>query len=93
MPEQITIESEPTDDPDVMWVTTNLSLTTSSEVEDYASPEEGEEGSPVAQALFMAEGLEALRLEGREMLVRRAPGVEWHDLLGDLEAALVDFFL
>lgn len=93
MPEHITIESEPSDDPDVTWVTTNLSLTANGEVEKYGSPEEGEEGSPVAQALFLNEGLQALRLAGSEMRVQRAPGVAWHDLLEDLRATLVDFFL
>jgi hypothetical protein len=93
MPENITIESEPSDDPDVVWVTTNLNLTGGDETEEYDSPEEGAEGSPVAQALFLNEGLQALRLDGSEMRVQRAPGVAWHDLLEDLRATLIDFFL
>jgi hypothetical protein len=93
MPEHITIESEPSDDPDVVWVTTNLNLTGGDEIEEYGSPEQGAEGSPVAQALFLSEGLQALRLDGSEMRVQRAPGIAWHDLLEDLRATLIDFFL
>lgn len=93
MSENITIESQSTDDPATMRLLTNLSLTADDEVETYDSPQAGEEGSPVAQALFMAYGLQALHLAGSQMLVTRAPGVEWHDLLDDLRAVLVDFFL
>lgn len=93
MPEQITIESEAMDDPDEIRVITNLNLTTDGDVEVYDSPEEGDEGSPVAQALFMADGLESLRLEGNEMVARREAGVAWHDLLDDVRAVLIDFFL
>ena len=91
--EYITIETEPTHDADVMRLVTNLSLTADGDTEVYKSPEEGEEGSPVAQALFMAYGLQALRIEGNEMLVTRSVGVEWHDVLEDIRAVLIDFFL
>lgn len=93
MSEYITIETEPTGEPDVMRVLTNLNLTTGGEVEAYASPLAGEEGSPLAQELYGINGLLALRLAGDEMLVTRTPDTEWHALIDDIRAVLVDFFL
>ncbi len=93
MSEYITIESEPTGDADVMRLISNLTLVAGDEPEAYHSAEEGEEGSPLAQALFAVPGLAALTIEGADLLVRRAPGVEWHDLIEDLSDALREFFL
>ncbi len=93
MSEYIHIESEPTGDADVVRLVTNLTLVTGGEPEVYASVEEGEEGSPLAQALFAVPGLAALRVEGSDLLVRRAPGVEWHNLIEDISDALREFFL
>lgn len=93
MTEYIDIQPEPTDNPDIMRLVTNLDLTAGGLPEFYRSPQEGEEGSPLAQALFAVPGVEALTLNGPVLLVTRAPGVEWHDLIEDLSAALKDFFL
>jgi len=91
MTEYIQIESEPTDDPAIMRLATNLPL--SNEREVYESPERGEEGSALAQAMFAVPGLAALTIDGTEMLVRCAPDVEWHNLIEDIRDALRDFFL
>ena len=88
----IDIETEITEDPDVITFHTNLALTTAG-AESYASPDELEEGSPVAQALALVGGIAALRLDGGEMHVRREPGWEWHHLVADISAALKEFFL
>jgi hypothetical protein len=93
MTEYIDLHPEPTDNPDVMIVVTNLNLTHGGEAEVYQSPDEGEEGSPLAQALFAVPGLAALTLDGGELTITRAPDVEWHDLIEDVSDALRDFFL
>lgn len=94
MTEYIDIQPEPTDDPDVMLLLTNLDLTPMGGPEVYESPEAGEEeGSPLAQALFAVPGVVALTLDGSELLIRRSPDVEWHDLIEDISDALRDFFL
>ena len=93
MTEYVEIEAEPTDDPEAMRLITNLDLTAGGPPEVYTSPDEGDDGSPVAQAIFTAPGVAWLRLDGREALIRREPDVEWHDLIQDVSDALRDFFL
>jgi hypothetical protein len=93
MTEYVDLHPEPTDDPDVMVLLTNLDLTPGGEAEVYHSPDEGEEGSPLAQALFAVPGLAALTLDGGELTITREPDVEWHDLIEDVSDALRDFFL
>lgn len=92
MSEYITIDTEPTDDPDVLIVETNQSLAPEGR-EDYPDAASGEEGSPLAQALFTIEGIAALTLEGTTLIVRRAPEAEWFALMDEISAALKDFFL
>jgi len=91
MTEYIDIQPEPTDDPAVMRLVTNLALSEVREVYDIR--EQGEEGSALAQALFAVPGLAALTIDARDLLIRRAPDVEWHDLVEDISDALRDFFL
>lgn len=93
MSEYVEIFPESTADPDVMRLVSNLNLTPDGEAEIYASPEEGDEGSTLAQTLFGIPGLAALTLDGSELLVTRQPGVEWHDLIEDITDALRDFYL
>jgi hypothetical protein len=93
MTEYVDLRPEPTDDPDVMILVTNLDLTPGGEAEVYRSPDEGEEGSPLAQALFAVPGLAALTLDGDELTITREADIEWHDLIEDMSDALRDFFL
>ncbi len=92
MSEYIEIAHELTADPDVMRFRTNLRLG-ENEVEVYDSIVALEEGSPVAQALAMIDGIVALRIEGQELLVTRDPLVEWYYIAADISAALKEFFL
>jgi hypothetical protein len=93
MTEYVTIEIDSTGDPDAIRFITNLDLTPDGEPEDYASTDEGRDGSPLAQALFEVPGLAGLRLDGPDLVARRAPGVPWPPLIDDLSDALRDFFL
>jgi hypothetical protein len=93
MTEYIEIKTELTHDPEVIRLLTNLDLTAGGPPESYASPEEGESGSPLAQAIFSVPGIAELSLEGREARLRRMAEVEWHDLINDVSDALKDFFL
>jgi Scaffold protein Nfu/NifU N terminal len=92
MSEYITVNVESTEDPDVMILVTNLSLAPEGP-ESYANPEEGDEGSPLAQALFGIGGLVALGVEGDMLHVQREPDAEWPALIDDITEALKDFFL
>jgi hypothetical protein len=91
--EYIDIQPEPTDDPEVMCLITNLSLTPEDRWEEYFTPQDGQEGSPLAQALFSVPGLDALTLEGSNIFISRASDIEWHDLIEDISDVLRDFFL
>jgi hypothetical protein len=92
MSEYIEIETELSDDEYTLAVYTNLRLN-EGEAEQYHSREELEEGTPVAQALAVIEGIRYLQIEGSNMIVRRDPDAPWHLIISDISAALKDFFL
>ena len=92
MSEYIEIETEVSDDGKRIFVYTNLRLA-EGEVEDYSSRESLDEGSPVAQALAMIDGIAQLRIEDSDLTITREPDVEWTIIVEDLSAALKDFFL
>ena len=92
MSEYITIETEATDDPDVLIIQTNQQLTLEDE-EVYLDAESGGGGSPLAQTLFEIKGVIALTFEGTDLIVTRHPDVEWPNLIDEISAALKDFFL
>lgn len=93
MSEYVVIEADPTDDPDIYELQVNQALT-QAEREHYATPADGEAGSPIAQALFTAvDGLRELTIFPDMLLVRRDPATPWEALLDDVRDALRDFFL
>lgn len=92
MSEYIDIETELGDD-GVILFHTNLKLTTYGAEEFYDSAEGLEEGSPVAQALVVVEGIDSVWMSGGEMSITTQPDADWHALIADVTAALKDFFL
>lgn len=92
MSEYIEIETELSDNGEEMLFYTNLTLA-ESEAEQYDSPAAMEEGSPVAQALAVIEGIARLQIDGSEMAIIREPSAPWHAIVADVSAALKDFFL
>ncbi|MEM7330464.1 MAG: NifU N-terminal domain-containing protein [Chloroflexota bacterium] len=92
MSEYIEIETEPSDDQEVMYFYTNLRLTDQAE-EVYESVEAMEEGSAVANALAVVEGIETLKIEPSDLTVSKHPDAEWHAIVLDVTAVIKDFFL
>ncbi|MCB8979030.1 MAG: NifU N-terminal domain-containing protein [Ardenticatenaceae bacterium] len=92
MSEYIEIETELSDDGRILTVTTNLRLN-EGDVEQYNTPDEMEEGTPVAQALAVIEGIRTLQIEGSDLTLQRDPDTPWHIIISDISAALKDFFL
>lgn len=92
MSEYIEIETEMAGDPDVMLFQTNLRLIDRA-TEEYESPVMMAEGSALAQALAQVEGVVRLRIEENDLTVTRNPGVPWHLIIAEINAALKDFFL
>ncbi len=92
MSEYIEIETETSDDGRRLIVYTNLRLA-EGDIEDYNTREKLEEGSPVAQALAMIDGIAHLRIEDSDLIITREPDVEWYTIVEDISAALKDFFL
>jgi hypothetical protein len=91
--EYVTVESFPTDDPDLREIVTNQRLTEAAE-EHYPDPAAGDVGSPIAQMLFSGvEGIAALTITEDTLLLRRDPGVPWESIVDDVRDALRDFFL
>lgn len=94
MPEYIRIEPEyDEDDPQLVSLRTNLTLTTNAQSEHYASAEEGDEGSPLAQTLFQIEGIAALSITPDTLLVQKVPEAEWHMLIDEIRTAIKDYYL
>jgi hypothetical protein len=92
MSEYITLNVETSEDPDQIELVTNLKLAPEGP-EAYASRDEGDEGSPLAQTLFLIDGLLALDIDGGTLTIRRDPDVEWPAIIDDVTEALKDFFL
>lgn len=92
MSEYIDIETELSDDEATLSVYTNLRLN-EGEAEQYHSTEELEEGTAVAQALAVIEGISFLQIEGSVLTVQREPDAPWYVIISDISAALKDFFL
>lgn len=92
MSEYITVNVENTDDPDRVRLITNQSLAPDAP-EHYSNRVEGEQGSPLAQALFSIEGLAALDIDNTILLVQRDPSVDWPILVDEITTTLKDFFL
>jgi hypothetical protein len=92
MSEYVTVESRPTDNPDVLEFVTNQTLT-AAEAEVYDTPEAGDEGSPLAQTLFGVDGIRALTITESTLLISRDPDVPWEDIVDEVRDALRDFFL
>lgn len=92
MSEYIAVDVEQDDDPDVVRLVTNLTLAPDGP-ESYPDRESGEGGSPLAQILFEIEGLTALDIEGKTLIVRRTPDTEWPALIEEITTALKEFFL
>jgi hypothetical protein len=91
--EYMTFETQPTDDPLVLDLVTNLPLAPDGD-EYYADYQAGDQGSPLAQMLFNAvEGLRALALSEGTLRITRAADVPWEALIDDVRDALRDFFL
>jgi len=92
MSEYITIEIETTSNPRCVKLVTNLDLAAGNP-EHYASRDQAELGSPLAQLLFEIGGLEELSIEGKTLTITAYAGLELTTLIDDLTAALKDFFL
>ena len=95
MSEYMEIEAEvDEDDPQQIHFYTNLPLSPAgSPVQRYQSYEALEEGSAVAQALTMVDGICALMINGSEMTVVRAMETPEHGLIADISAVIKEFFL
>jgi len=92
MSEYIEIETELSDDGDIITFYTNLKLSVESS-ESYDSVEAMEEGSAVAQALSEIDGILQLQIIGKEMMITRDHQVPYHAIVADVSNALKDFFL
>jgi len=92
MSEYIEIEIETTNDPAVMLFYTNMRLAEEG-VELYDSLEDMEEGSAVAQALASIEGIVKIKIGDHTLTVTSDLSVPWHILVGEISAAMKDFFL
>lgn len=93
MSEYFTIQTEATDDPDVLEIITSETLTEKDE-EFYPDAQSGEVGSPIAQMLFVAvDGIRALRIIEDTLIVTRDPDLPWEILVDEIRDALRDFFL
>jgi hypothetical protein len=92
MSEYVTVESRPTDNPDVLEIVSNQTLT-EDETEVYDTPEAGDEGSPLAQTLFGVDGIRALTITESTLLITRDPDVPWEAIVDEVRDALRDFFL
>ncbi len=95
MSEYMEIEAEvDEDDPRIIHFYTNLPLAPAGEApQQYDSYEALEEGSALAQALTIVEGIDSLRIEGSDLAITRTDETADHALMADVSAVIKDFFL
>ena len=93
MSEYVTVEIEMGDEADVAELYVNQTLTSAGE-EIYASRNDGEVGSPLAQMLFAAvDGIAALTISEDCLVIRRAPEHTWETIFDEVRDALRDWYL
>jgi len=93
MSEYVTVEARATDDPDILEIITNQTLTGEAE-EIYHNMGEGDEGSPIAQMLFSGvEGILALTITPNSLIIQRDSEIPWEAIVDEVRDALRDFFL
>lgn len=94
MPEyiRITPEYDP-DDANVVYLVTNLNLAYEGEEEYYEDASLGEIGSPLAQLMFLIDGVKALTITTDTLIITRNPEVDWHVLIDEISTAIKDFYL
>ena len=93
MSEYFSLEAENTDNPDVMVLWVNQTLTEQAP-EIYDEADQGEAGTPIAQILFLdVSGITALTVQEDHLIVTRQADMPWEALIDDIRDALRDFFL
>jgi hypothetical protein len=93
MSEYVTVEFQATDNPDVLELITNQTLTTEDE-EVYDNFEAGDEGSPIAQMLFDGiRGIRSMTITEHMLVISRDPDIPWEEIVDEVRDALRDFFL
>ena len=93
MSEYVTVEVEFSEDPDVVDLYINQTLTEQSE-EHYANPQQGDLGSPIAQMLFAAvDGIKTLTITEDRLAITREGGYPWEAIIDDVRDALRDWYL
>ena len=92
MSEYIEIETEETDDINVLYLETNITLAVDG-MEQYDSAESLAEGSPLAQSISIIPGIDKLVIEETSMTITREPDFNWYSIIEDIRVALIDFFL
>ena len=93
MSEYVTVETQPTDNPDVLEIITNQKIAVEGD-EIYDDFETGDDGSSIAQMLFNGvRGIRSLTITGRNMMITRDPDVSWEEIVDEVRDALRDFFL
>jgi hypothetical protein len=91
MSEYIEIEAEIGDN-GRLYINTNLPLS-DGQPESYDSLAAMEEGSPVAQALSIVEGIQHLQIIGNDLVIESDSEVGIHVIVAEVTAVLKDFFL
>ncbi len=93
MSEYVTVEVEFTDNSEVVDLFINQILTSEDE-EHYATPQEGEIGSPIAQMLFGAvDGIQELTIREDSLTMMRAADYPWEAIIDEVRDALRDWYL
>jgi hypothetical protein len=91
MKENTRADLELTLDPRVAIFHTNRQV--SEEREVYASVEAALDGTPLAALLATIEGVTAIELDGRDVIITRDEAIAWDDIALQVVEALKDFFL
>ncbi|GAB1422359.1 hypothetical protein MASR2M15_25890 [Anaerolineales bacterium] len=92
MSEYVSLQVEYSDDPAEIEIKINQRLT-DMEQEMYASIEEGELGSPIAQMLFQIEGIRAMTIYPDTLIIWRELDTAWEIIVDEVRDALRDFYL
>ena len=91
--EYVTVDVEFSDNRQVADVFVNQILTNEGE-EHYASRQEGEVGSPLAQMLFAAvDGIQKLTIAEDCLTIARADEFPWEAIIDEVRDALRDWYL